>query len=98
MTNIPLLTSCTLQLLREMCSGMLRFPPSYQSAESTLWGLIWVENKKIEQTLITLIQIIKLRNARLNPTSMSVYCLYQYTLCGQAEFYSYLTIVPTCLD
>lgn len=64
MTNIPLLTSCTLQLLREMCSGMLRFPPSYQSAESTLWGLIWGENKKIEQTLITLIQIIKLRNAR----------------------------------
>lgn len=96
MTNTPLLTSCTLQLLREMCSGMLRFPPSYQSAESTLWGLIWGENKKIEQTLITLIQIIKLRNARLNPTSMSVYCLC--TLCRQAEFYSYLTIVPTCLD
>lgn len=66
MTYILLLTSCTLQLLREKCSGMLRFPPSYQSAENTLWGLIWEENKKIEQTLITLLQLIKLRNASLN--------------------------------
>lgn len=77
MTYILLLTSCTLQLLREKCSGMLRFPPSYQSAENTLWGLIWEENKKIEQTLITLLQLIKLRNASLNdPGYLCIVCFY----------------------